>query len=233
MSSERGEERQKRWSVKLRIRDDELGPVSGLWAPNFAVGARHIRFDGSSENSDTDPPSITFELQAASFSDAEERAQTAALRMRRALKLPDAVLPVIWLAPVGDDDASSRYLDHARDMIDGELYGLAVIAAQIHFEVQLAELLKEAAGQAPPRWSQRLLRERGVAELKREQSFAAVELLLGVDVTQLPEWPRFQDHVERRNDVAHRGQAVAKEQAEDSLNVVRELWAKLSAVARG
>jgi hypothetical protein len=152
--------------------------------------------------------------------------------MRKAAKLKDAVLPVVWLAPIGQDDASSRFLDQARTCIQNEDFGLAVIAAQIHFEVQLRALLEEASQKQSTRWAKRLLKERSVAELKRPWSLAAIELLVGVDVTQLPEWPRFQAHVERRNDVAHRGQTIEKERAEDSVNVVQELWVKLSSAAR-
>ena len=110
--------------------------------------------------------------------------------------------------------------------------GDLVVAAQIYFEVQLRALLEEAARTSPSRWSSRLLKERGVAELKRGQSFVAIELLLGVDVVQLPEWSRFQAHVERRNGVVHRGQGVEPDQARDSVAVVRELWMRLAAAAR-
>ena len=222
---------EKWWSVKLRIKEGDLNKMSSLWAPDF-VEARHIQFGGSNSDPEADPPSLTFELLAADFTQARERAQTAVHRMRRALKLPDAVSPVVWLAPIGEDDASSRFLDQARDLISEESYGLAVVAAQIHFEVQLRALLIEAAGEDPPRWAKRLLAERTVAELRRDSSLAAVELLLGVDVTQLPEWPAFRNHLERRNDVAHRGQAVEKEHAEASLRVVKGLWVNLAEAAR-
>jgi HEPN domain-containing protein len=179
-----------------------------------------------------DPPSITLELEAEGLDDAEEKAQGAVHRMRRAARLPDATHAVVWLAPLGDDDASSQYLEQAKELVHEERYGLAVVAAQIHFEAQLTALLREAAGDQPLRWIARLLKDRGIAELKREVSFATVEVLLGVDVTQVAEWNRFRNHVERRNDVVHKGQTVDKHHAEESIRVVQQLWARLAAAAR-
>jgi hypothetical protein len=198
------------WSVKLRIEDKELNALSALWAPDFAHGARHVHFGGSPSGQESDPPSITFELQAADFGDAEERAQTAVHRMRKAAKLLPGLAPIIWLAPIGEDRASSRFLDQAKDLIEEEMYELAVVAAQIHFEVQLRELLGQSIGSEPARWSERLMKDRGVAELRRDVSLATVELLLGVDVTQLSEWKQFRDHIERRNDVVHRARQLKR-----------------------
>ena len=220
------------WSVKLRVENDELAVMSGLHAPTFAGGARHIKFGGSAGDEVDDPPSLTFELQAPDYAAAEESAQSFAYRMRRAAKLPDSVLPIVWLAPLAEGDASSRFLDEAEDLIDAGQYGLAVVAAQIHFEVQLRALLEEAAGANPHPWSVRLLKGRGGVELKREPLLAVIELLLDVDVTQLPEWQRFNAHLDRRNAVVHKGQAVELNQAKDSVAVVRELWIRLSTAAR-
>lgn len=220
------------WSVKLRLADGDLRELSSLWAPDFAPGARHIQFGGSVDNPEMDPPSITFELEAAGFDDAEEKAQGAVHRMRRAARLPDASHAVVWLAPLGDDDASSQYLEQAKELVHEERHGLAVVAAQIHFEAQLSALLREAAGNQPLRWVARLLKDKRVAELKRDVSFATIEVLLGVDVTQIAEWNRFRDHVERRNDVIHKGQTVDRHHAEESIRVVQQLWARLAEAAR-
>jgi hypothetical protein len=204
------------WSVKLRMADGDVNAISGVPNPileSGVEGVRHIQFGGSKNDAD-DPPAVTFELQAASWTDAEERARTFAYRMRRAAKLPDALSSIVWIAPLGDDCESSRYLDHARSLIHSEQYGLAVIAAQIHFEVHVRVLLKEAASASPLRWAAHLLKEGKVAELKRPFSLAAVELLLGLDVTQIPEWQRFQAHIDRRNDVVHKGQEVVRDLVE-------------------
>lgn len=220
------------WSVKLRLPDGDLRELLALRAPDFAPGARHIQFGGSVDDPEIDPPSITFELEATGFDDAEEKAKGAVHRMRRAARLPDASHAVVWLAPLGDDDASSQYLEQAKELVLEERYGLAVVAAQIHFEAQLTALLREAAGDQPLRWIARLLKDKRIAELKREVSFATVEVLLGVDVTQTAEWSRFRDHVERRNDVIHKGQTVDKHHAEESIRVVQQLWARLAETAR-
>lgn len=219
------------WSVKLRLADGDLRPLSSLWAPDFAPGARHIQFGGSVDDPEMDPPSVTFELEATGFDDAEERAKGAVHRMRRAARLPDASHAVVWLAPLGDDE-SSQYLEQAKELFQDERYGLAVVAAQIHFEAQLTALLRETAGEQPLRWVARLLKDKRIAELNRDVSFATIEVLLGVDVTQIAEWSRFRDHIERRNDVVHKGQAVERHHAEESIRVVQQLWARLAEAAR-
>jgi len=127
--------------------------------------------------------------------------------------------------------AVNRWIE-AKELIHEERYGLAVVAAQVHFEAQLTALLREAAGERPLRWIARLLKDKRVAELKRDVSFATIEVLLGVDVTQIPEWSRFLNHVERRNDVIHKGQKVDEQHAEDSIRVVQQLWARLAEAAR-
>lgn len=220
------------WSVKLRLADRDLRELLELRVPDFAPGARHIQFGGSVDDPEMDPPSITFELEAAGFDDAEEKAKGAVYRMRRAAGLPDAIQTVVWLAPLGSDDASSQYLEQAKELIHEERYGLAVVAAQIHFEAQLTALLHEAAGDQPLRWIARLLKDKRIAELKRDVSFATIEVLLGVDVTQIAEWSKFRDHVERRNDVIHKGQTVDRHHAEESVRVVQQLWAGLAQAAR-
>ena len=110
------------WSVKLRVEEDELGQITGVPDPTLIEGMRHVRFGGFSGDDLDDPPSVTFELQAPDSTSAEERAQLVATQLRAAVKLPDALLPIVWLAPIGADDASSRFLDEALDLIHSERY---------------------------------------------------------------------------------------------------------------
>jgi hypothetical protein len=53
------------WPVKLRVDEADLNEMSRPWAPDFAEGARYIVFGASGSDPELEPPSLTFELQAA------------------------------------------------------------------------------------------------------------------------------------------------------------------------
>lgn len=63
----------------------------------------------------------------------------------------------------GSDVDGHRFLEQAKALYESEDYELAVVAAQIHFEVQLRLLLERAAQRAERRWARRLLRNHRIA----------------------------------------------------------------------
>ena len=60
-----------------------------------------------------------------------------------------------------------------------------------------------------------------------------MEVLLGIDPTQTPEWGEYSAHVTRRNGVVHEGQAIGNIDAGRSIAAVEALWTRLTEVARG
>jgi hypothetical protein len=220
------------WSVRFVVEEDDAGPMSGAmsWAASDDVPRLAI---GSPLPGEEGPAHFTVELRASTADAAEDRAKALVLRIRRAARLPDAVLPVAWVAPLLEDEASShRFLDEAKSLLQSEQFEMAVVAAHIHFELQVRTLLRNAADRAQERWAQRFVDTRGVATLGTDQSLATVQLLLGEDVTQAPEWPAFRAHLTRRNAVVHEGQVVGRPEAAASIEVVRELWIRLANAAR-
>ena len=204
-------------------------------APEFVLGSdvRSLSFEGSPTDELLGPEGLTLEVLAGDAGSAETLARWTADRIRQRANLPDAELTVAWVAPLKNEDASSqRFLSQARELLEGEHYELAAVAAQIHFEVQVLTMLEQAAAASGSQWAKRLLRVRGVAGLNTEFSKATVELLLGVDLTQVPEWPRFREHLERRNAIVHRGSAVDRDAAAASVVVVQALWIRLAHAAR-
>lgn len=219
------------WSVSLLLDEADAGPMSGA-IPWPLEDVRELRIGSVPGVSDL--PSMTVELRASSAEMAEDRARSIARQIRRAAGLPDAILPLAWVAPLKEDEASSnRFLDQASELLESEFFELAVVAAQIHLELQLRVLLRRAVeALGSPRWAQRLLVTRGLTTLGNDLSYAIVELLLGVDVTQLPEWTRFPAHLKRRQAIIHEGQAVGEKDAAESVEVVRNLWTRLTEEVR-
>lgn len=178
---------------------------------------------------------VTLELRAASADAAESYAQLLVKQVRAAAKLDaGASLAVIWVAPLAETEPSShRFLSQAQELFDSEHFELAVVSAQIHFERQLLTLLENAVEKDSPRWAKRLIKERGATQLKHRVSQATVQLLLGVDVTQLqPLWEPFLRHLDLRNQIVHAGAAATEEQARESIDVVIAFWVKLADAAR-
>jgi hypothetical protein len=176
-----------------------------------------------------DVPYLMYELRAASPEEAEQQAQQLVAFSQREANLPVRQLPVVWVTPVDPDlKDAHRFLDEAKFLFESEQYEMSVVAAQIHFELQLRLLLQRAANRSDRAWAKRLIKNRRVAALGNDVSKASVELLLGVDVTQSRHWPAFTAHLDRRNSIVHDGTHVGEEEAATSIRVIQALWAWLA-----
>lgn len=221
------------WSVRLTLEENEAGPMSSILTWPISPVLRAMSIGGLARDGFNEAPFMNFELHAPDAGTAERRAHEIVAHIRREVKLPERRLPVAWVAPLEESDVSSqRFLDQAKDLFDDESFDLAVVAAQVHFELQVRTLLRRAAERTSGRWAERLMRQRGYATLTTDFSKAALEVLLGVDPTQTPEWPEYAAHVTRRNGIVHEGQAVGRMEAGRSIAAVEKLWARLTVVAR-
>lgn len=224
------------WTVRLVVEEHVARSLSGLDRIAWGVGQglRSLQI-GDSITDEEELTSITFELEAPDASSAEARAQARAASARQAAGLKSAEMPVAWVAPLQAGEASSqRFLACAGDLLDLGQFEMAVVAAQIHFEIQVRTLLDHAAeGRGGASWARRLADARGVGSLQTDHSKAAVQLLLGVDPTDLkPEWSHYVAHRKRRNDIVHEGQAVGRREGMASIAATRALWTRLSEAAR-
>lgn len=62
---------------------------------------------------------------------------------------------------------------------------------------------------------------------------ALLKALFQVNVTvDYPRWKEYRDHLDRRNDIAHRGQEVDPASARASIEVVTDLWLWLTREVR-
>lgn len=184
------------------------------------------------EHEAEESPFVTLELRADRADAAEDLAQQLSAFSLRKAGLEAHTLPVVWVTPLDGEQESHRFLEEAKSLFGGEQFDLAVVAAQIHFELQLRLLLERAAHRTGTKWAARLVKNRRVATLANEISEASVQLLLGIDVTESQYWPEFKAHLSRRNAVVHEGRTMGPKEAEASIKVVQALWATLAQAER-
>lgn len=217
------------WSVRLALPDGYAGPMSG---PNEPwISDRDIRlasFDGFDSDSIDAGSGLMMELRAPDAPTAQARAHHIAECLAASVDLPAVEFPRVWVAPLDDSEASSqRFLDEARDLLGDDKFELAVVAAQIHLELQVKTLLRRSVRDPPLSHLDTLIKKRNVASLGNEDSQIIVKTFLGVEVKELPEWADFRTHLDRRNAIVHEGHAVSAVDAEASLEVVRRVWTRL------
>ncbi len=221
------------WSVRLLLTDDESTAVFDhrRWPIHDAVNGMHL--GGWLEDGIEDAPFVTLMLSAETREAAEDLAQDIVARTINPAGLPGRKFPVVWVTPRESTEADGhRFLEQAKELFEAEQYDLAVVAAQMHFEIQLRLLLQRAAGRVDRPWATRLVKNRRAASLSSDVSVGTVELLLQIDVRALADWADFRAHLERRNAVAHTGLAVSSRDARASIKVVERLWATLAEAER-
>jgi hypothetical protein len=222
------------WSVRLASDDSENGLLSSDHGSPTGQGVRSVSLIGGVVDGE-EPATITFELEAQDAQWARVLAQHRLGELRRRAGLDARRSPplVVWVARLADEPESSlRFLHQAKDSLDEERFEMAVVAAQIHLEVQvrvLVEMTAEAlsssllaaviSGQhrwAPhERWLQPIL-----------------EALFSIKMAACPAWADYIDsHVPRRNAVVHRGQEIDAESAKASLDTVSAFWLWLNKAA--
>lgn len=221
------------WSVRLTLDEDDARPMSSAMTWPISPVLRTMSVGGLVRDGLEEAPFMSFELQAPDADTAERIAHELAAQIRQEVKLPERKLPVAWVAPLEDADVSSqRFLEQAKELLDNENFEMAVVSAQVHFELQVRTLLRRAAEKTEGHWAKRPISRRGYATLNTDFSKATLEVLLGIDPTETPEWAEYSAHVTRRNGVVHEGQDIGNIEAGRSIAAVEALWIRLTEVTR-
>jgi hypothetical protein len=222
------------WSVRLVLtaqQDRALVVPHDQWP--IIPELHELQLGGLAGAGYEDEPYITFVLSAQQPEEAERLAQSLAYNMRNDADSATP-LPVAWVAPLRKDDPDShRFLEQAKELFDEERYDLAVVAAQVHLELQIRTLLERVAERGAPGWAKRLVKLRPWAALGRsDPAKGVVEALLGIDPSDTPEWPEIAAHFQRRHGVVHEGQQIERGDAFRSIAAVQSFWARLADAAR-
>lgn len=221
------------WSVAFVVTETDARPLSrseafdAMHPPGIV---RRISVSDSSFEEPEDVASLKLELLAPNAAAAKQRAEHLLLQARRAVGLRDAIPSVAWVTPLTDSDSSSaRFLEKAEELLEEEdEQDLAVVAAQIHLEVQVQTLLANAAEQHGPEWADVLLGTYGLGNLNNKRTHALIKALLGVDVKQAPEWEAYKRHRVLRNAIVHEGQDAEPDEARSSVAAIRSICIRLA-----
>jgi hypothetical protein len=180
------------WSVSFAVDEMDARPLSRqeIFDLMHVRGVRRISVGPSGVGESEEVASLTLELEAIDGATAQQRGESLLLRARRACGLPDEVSSVAWVTPLTNDNSSSvRFLEKAEELLDDEdELDMAVVAAQIHLEIQVRTLIERAAEGDGPEWLGVLTNTRGLGNLNSRQTQDLIHALLGFDVTQSPDW---------------------------------------------
>jgi hypothetical protein len=217
----------------LVLDDSDLGPLSRteivetMYVPEVVRGmviGLSVISDG-----DHDVPGIRIEVMATDADSAVNRARNLLYQGRRAAKMRDAVLPIAWVRRLRDhDESNERFLDQAKDLLEGEKPELAVIAAHIYLEAHLKAQLEEVAAKTQNgTLKTQIEQERGISNLRSTRSRALIREHLGIDIAKSVHWQDFEASAVRRNAIVHDGEVVSEEDARTSLQTIRALGEEL------
>jgi hypothetical protein len=172
------------WSVRLAVEEADAGPISREMSVAWTRDV-HLLVIGAAGSDE--PVTITSELDAVNPQAARILAQHLLGKVRSAAGLKVHESSVVWVAPLlGGAESSHRFLSHATDLIDEEAFDLAVVAVQIHLEVQVATLVRRAVAASPSPLVQALVvRERGWPPHDR-WARPVLEALFDVRMTTFP-----------------------------------------------
>jgi hypothetical protein len=221
------------WSVGLVIDEAEIRSLSDSSIVMYILkntDGHMLRFKLPSEAGGLE--NLRLELNAQNAREAEDRAVGIIETARRAAKLPDAVVPVAWVTPVRDTEIGSNFLDEAKDLIESEQFQMAVVAADIHLEVQAKAMIERAVDRMAPAFADVLLQHRASTNINRPEGQAMIKRFLSIDLTSLKEWQAFKAHAGRRNAIVHEGLSIDEAEAAASISAVHDLWLRLGEVWR-
>lgn len=223
------------WSVGVVVDDAEARHLSENSVALYIMEAgqgHSLKFSVPPSDNETGIENLRLEVSAETAGDAVERALGIVYRARRGANLPDRVVPVAWVSPVGALEGGESYLDQAEDLFDEEHFGLAIVSAEIHLESQAKTMIELAVRRTTPSLEAVLLQHRNNTQISHSAGQKMIERFIGVQVTQLAEWESYRAHLGRRNEVVHSGKSFGEEEASESIATVRSIWLQLADAAR-
>lgn len=224
-----------KWSVRVRVERDDSRAMSPHLLQALRPGVRTISHAVEDLDDPDGPSTITMEVSAPTADTARVLVQHLLGEVRAGAGLPVEESQLLWVAPLADTPESSyRFREQADELLDGEQYELAVVAAQIHVELHMTTLLHRFAERGGGAFAQGLLASRLEWNATQPWQRDLLEHLLGRSPAHdfnKEKWKAYKLHVERRNAIVHRGQAVDRESALDSLEAVDAFWTWLNDAA--
>lgn len=222
-----------KWSVRLALDEGEAGPISRVIEAALRPEVHGMSIGRGPLDEPDEPDAITIEIDGASANDARVRCQHMLGELQTLAGLSKRLAPAVWVAPLSDDHPSSlRFLSEAEYLVGDERYEMAVVASQIHLEIQVRVLIEAAIEAGSEKALAVILRESGqhghltTVSLK-PSSMPSLACGSRTTLAGALHGPR-----EAPTGCRPRGQAIDEESARASLNAVSGLWLWLNARAR-
>jgi hypothetical protein len=213
-----------RWSINLDLEDPDVEPIRNsaaeLLASERAGVITEIHPDGSHG-----PSMLVLDIDGSSPAGALQQANSIWAQLRAHAGLSPQPARVGFL--VGPMDQPSTFHDEllarARGRIVAKQFDHAVITAQTAFEVYIRGLLHDLSRSVMPDQVAVAVQPQSAA-LRDRSSKALLEALIGKRITESDDlWKRYDQHAIKRNGVVHAGATMEEADAEESVDVVRQL----------
>lgn len=185
-----------RWSVRLSLDEGEAGPISSVVNAAFRPEIHGMSIGRGPLDEPDEPGTFTIEVDGANANDARVRCQHILGELQRVAGLSRRLAPAVWVAPLSDDHPSSlRFLSEAEYLVGDKRYEMAVVASQIHLEIQVRVLVETAIEAGSEKTLALILRERPAWSPHDRIVEAILDALLGVRVKDYPGWGDYMAHV--------------------------------------
>jgi hypothetical protein len=204
-------------NVGFSIEHHEAAAIE--YAATRVVGPRQhmVLFDPVSEDI-----SLELELEDANDLDvARAKAESLYKKIREVAGLPEAPPALTGAYRFGVvEDPASVFINEAEDMFEERRHELAVLAAQTACEVAartaVERLVQGPSAQRVPLGSGYLNRW----SLTDPASMMLFHAATGSRAWDEKWWSKYKAHVTRRNNVAHKGAGVTRDEARESLDIM-------------
>lgn len=210
------------WQVHFALDPEEKNAVKQA-APTVVPAER---FEIRTELAEQGEGEITLGLRvyAKTSEGATEEAEHLFRRIRAAAGLSPARGSTLgYQSPWWREKSRASEIGReAHELLTQGRHELAVIRIQTANEMHMREAIERLLrDHHPEAVADRLLR--GAVTLTDPQQQALMHMLTGEHVQQTQWWPRYKEHVQRRNAIVHKGLAVNREEATASFEASLEL----------
>jgi hypothetical protein len=193
------------------------------WAARRVVGPENYQ-TGQAIGGGDEATTISIMFRAPAREGALVTAGRLYDELRATAKLPPAdEVHISLTARVGGvpTEADQRIFE-AQTMRDERRFGLAIVEAQTHCEMHMRWNMEQLAARHGPALL-RLARLQRMWTLMDDRGQHLFEALCGRPAADFDRWEDYRTHVQRRNNVVHRGARVSREDAEESIEIAVQM----------